>query len=204
MKTYLCGGINGLSDADCRDWREVAKSLLQTDTLDPMRRDYRGEEDRSVEGIVVGDIADIDHSDAVLVNATRPSWGTAMEIVIAQRRKVPVVAWVGEGALSRGVSPWLRYFCTSLHETLESACEAINARFFERTKSGAHRVVLYQRGNEPWWKCDKCNAEDAECDECGGTGRADCAQVELRKRLREATNAQFSDGVLRALGEDYR
>lgn len=35
MTTYLCGGINGLSDAECRDWRAVAKELLKTDTLGP-------------------------------------------------------------------------------------------------------------------------------------------------------------------------
>lgn len=79
MKTYLCGGINGLSDADCRDWREVAKSLLTTETLDPMRRDYRGKEDESVQEIVLGDYHDIWQSAFILVNATKPSWGTAME-----------------------------------------------------------------------------------------------------------------------------
>lgn len=75
MMVYLCGGINGLSDADCRDWREVAKHRLRAETLDPMRRDYRGREDESVDEIVAGDLEDIRASDFVLVNATRPSWG---------------------------------------------------------------------------------------------------------------------------------
>jgi hypothetical protein len=135
MTTYLCGGINGLSDADCRDWRELAKSLLKTDTLDPMRRDYRGREDESVSEIVIGDLADIDASDVVLVNATRPSWGTAMEALYAAHRtgvrrapSKPVIAWVGQGGSAR-VSPWLRYFCVEIHESLEDACAAINARY---------------------------------------------------------------------------
>lgn len=122
--TYLCGGINGLSDADCRDWREVAKSLLKTATLDPMRRDYRGREDDSVKDIVLGDLVDIQKSHLVLANTTRPSWGTAMEIHDAASRGIPVIAW-GGGAR---VSPWLRYFCSEIHQTLEAACESINKR----------------------------------------------------------------------------
>jgi nucleoside 2-deoxyribosyltransferase len=123
--TYLCGGINGLSDADCRDWRESAKSLLQTDTLDPMRRDYRGREDESVNEIVHGDYADIDASDFVLANVIRPSWGTAMEIHYAFTRGIPVIGWSGDAAR---ISPWLRYHCVALHSALGAAIEDINAR----------------------------------------------------------------------------
>lgn len=120
--TYLCGGINGLSDDQCRDWREVAKSLLKTETLDPMRRDYRGKEDESVNEIVQGDIRDIEQSDFILVNATRPSWGTAMEIVYAWQGR-PVVAFVGDAS----VSPWLRYHC-EIVRTVEEACAWINTQ----------------------------------------------------------------------------
>lgn len=130
MITYLCGGINGLSDAECRDWREVAKELLKTDTLDPMRRDYRGKEDESVNEIVKGDIDDIGRSDIVLVNATRPSWGTAMEIVYAVTRNKRVVAFAGSGR----VSPWLRYHCDAIYRTIEEACEAVNVASVERSE----------------------------------------------------------------------
>ena len=57
MKTlYLCGGINGLSDSDCTDWREFCKKQLEHThkILDPMRRDYRGREDQCVNEIVIG------------------------------------------------------------------------------------------------------------------------------------------------------
>lgn len=121
--TYLCGGINGLSDSDCRDWREFAKAQLTTPTLDPMRRDYRGHEAERFREIVALDLEDIDVTDFVLVNATRPSWGTAMEVFYAHQSEKYVVAWVGQGA----VSPWLRYHCAEIHESLENACAAINA-----------------------------------------------------------------------------
>lgn len=121
MTTYLCGGINGLSDAECRDWREVAKELLKTGTRDPMRRDYRGKEDESVMEIIHGDLDDIRESTFVLVNATRPSWGTAMEIVYAHYMCRHIVAFVGDGR----VSPWLRFHC-HIVGTVEQACERIN------------------------------------------------------------------------------
>lgn len=121
MKTYLCGGINGLNDSDCRDWREIAKVLLKTETLDPMRRDYRGCEDDSVEDIVKGDLKDIAECDFVLVNAVRPSWGTAMEIVYAFQQGKRITAFVGTSR----ISPWLRYHAF-IWPTVEQAVGAIN------------------------------------------------------------------------------
>jgi hypothetical protein len=58
------------------------------------------------------------------VNATRPSWGTAMEVHDAASRGVIVIGWVGETR----ASPWLRYFCSAIHARLEDAIEDINGR----------------------------------------------------------------------------
>lgn len=127
ITTYLCGGINGLSDAECSDWRGYATARLRGPTLDPMRRDYRGKEDESVDEIVKGDLVDIAQSRFVLVNATRPSWGTAMEIVYARQADAIIIAWVGPNGLGR-VSPWLRYHCSELHESLTTAIESINGQ----------------------------------------------------------------------------
>jgi hypothetical protein len=30
LLTYLCGGINGLSNEACNDWRVLAKAFLKT------------------------------------------------------------------------------------------------------------------------------------------------------------------------------
>ena len=125
MLLYLAGGINALSDADARDWRELVKSLLPAgiSTLDPMRRDYRGREDESVAEIVEGDLADIDACDAILANCVRPSWGTAMELHHAATAGVPVYAVVPEG---ESVSPWLRYFSRQVFGTLEEAVASVS------------------------------------------------------------------------------
>ena len=122
--TYLCGGINGLDDADAKNWREIAKEKLNTDTLDPMRRDYRGKEKDFVNEIVQGDLDDISASNYILINATKPSWGTAMEVVYAfTSPNVERIVAFTEGA---SISPWLRYHCNSVYDTLEQAIADIN------------------------------------------------------------------------------
>ena len=117
MKVYLCGPINGCTDAEAKDWREAAKLRLP-DTLDPMRRDYRGKEDENVNEIVEGDIQDIIDSDVLLVNAPAASWGTAMEIHEAFRLKKVVIVVIPDGAR---ISPWLRYHSTKIFHSYEHA-----------------------------------------------------------------------------------
>jgi nucleoside 2-deoxyribosyltransferase len=125
MKIYLCGGINSLSDNQAKGWREKAKEILHAighETLDPMRRDYRGKEDQNVDDIVLGDIDDIGASNWILVNAERPSWGTAMELVYAFMLRKHVVAFVGDAK----PSPWLVYHSTFITKTIEKAIRIIN------------------------------------------------------------------------------
>jgi|ERR1035437_320140 nucleoside 2-deoxyribosyltransferase len=129
--TYLCGGIFGLDDAQAIDWRELAKQELKTETLDPMRRDYRGKQDDHVDKIVEQDLEDIKKSDFLIVNATIPSWGTAMEIPYAYAMGKKVVAFTGEGR----VSPWLRYHCNGgIVRTIEEAIVLINQGVEEKEK----------------------------------------------------------------------
>ena len=122
MKTvYLCGPINGRSDADCKDWRSKAKSLLENlQTLDPMRRDYRGRESEAVHEIISNDKQDIDDSDAVLVYFDKPSFGTAMEIFYAHSKGKRVVAVNASG---HPVSPWVTGHVDMVFESLEDACK---------------------------------------------------------------------------------
>lgn len=123
---YLCGAINGCSDSECRDWREEAKrQLLPLRCLDPMARDYRGKESHSFQEIVTGDLLDIDQSQAMLVQAARPSWGTAMEVFYAYRQGLLVVVVAPPEA---PVSPWLRYHSHAIVHGLTEACEVIRER----------------------------------------------------------------------------
>lgn len=117
---YLSGPINGCSDAECRDWRESVKPRLRT--VDPMRRDYRGVEDVSVNEIVTLDKADLSRCDAVLALCPRPSVGTSMEILLAWQAGKPVITVVPDGS---PVSPWLRYHSTKVCSSLEEAVQTI-------------------------------------------------------------------------------
>lgn len=117
---YLCGAINGCSDAECRDWRKTVKEAIGAKRcIDPMRRDYRGREDESVNEIVHGDYDDIKRCAVVLAAADRPSWGTAMEIHYGHSIGKPVIAVCGQSR----VSPWLRYHCSVIVPTLAEAIE---------------------------------------------------------------------------------
>jgi nucleoside 2-deoxyribosyltransferase len=107
QKVYLCGGINKLSDSDAKDWREAAKTVLaeKYDLVDPMRNDYRGRElEPGVTQLIIeGDKTDICGCDIVLVNANKPSWGTAMELFYSSglgKRTIVVCA-------DDKPSPWL-------------------------------------------------------------------------------------------------
>lgn len=76
MKIYLCGPINGCTDEECKDWREAAKKRFP-ETIDPMRRDYRGRETECVNEIVELDKLDVNDCDVMLVNNPKPSVGTS-------------------------------------------------------------------------------------------------------------------------------
>lgn len=130
-RIYLCGGINALSDADAKDWREEAKSILYPAgfvVLDPMRRDFRGKEEANVAAIVQGDLFDIGASDILLVNASRPSWGTAMELMYAARCQAHRKQIFAFGAGEKP-SPWLVYHCDKLFPTLADALAFLLPKF---------------------------------------------------------------------------
>lgn len=120
-KVYLCGPINGCTDAECNDWRAYAKSRLQ-DTVDPMARDYRGKEAESYREIVELDKIDVRRCDVILANCPKPSVGTSMEVFMAWELGKVIVAIAPEP-----VSPWLRYHSTKLCSTMREAVDWIEA-----------------------------------------------------------------------------
>lgn len=113
MRVYLAGPINGCTDDEAVNWREVVKQRLGAENcIDPMVRDYRGKEDDSVQEIVESDKEDIYNATVVLANCWQVSWGTAMEIFFAWTMKKKVITVLPPGAR---VSPWLRYHSDVVH-----------------------------------------------------------------------------------------
>ncbi len=122
MKIYLCGPINACSDQECSDWRNEVKTW-GFDTLDPMRRDYRGKENDCVKEIVELDKVDVVNSDVILVNYVKPSVGTSMEILYAFERGKLIVVVADKDA---NISPWLKYHSQYIINSFKEAKEIIS------------------------------------------------------------------------------
>lgn len=117
MKIYLAGPINNCTDEECHGWRDRAKELLLGhECIDPMVRDYRGQEATAYKAIVEDDKADIDSADMVLAMCPKPSVGTSMEILYAWERNKKIVAVV-----FGSVSPWLQYHSSIIVHSLPDA-----------------------------------------------------------------------------------
>lgn len=119
MKVYLCGPINGCTDEECINWRELVKQLIgEQNCIDPMRRDYRGREDQCTDEIVELDKIDVLMSDSIIVNYDKPSVGTSMEVIYAwMHHKLIIVVCKPDTK----ISPWLRYHSTVIvHSFLEA------------------------------------------------------------------------------------
>lgn len=128
MKVYLCGPINGRTDADCNDWRAFAKAALGPENcLDPMDRDYRGRELEPgiAKTIVEQDKNDIQACTDLLVYFDKPSVGTAMEVFYAWQHQRPVTIVNVSG---KPPSPWLHYHSCLIVPSLPDAIAAIHRR----------------------------------------------------------------------------
>ena len=104
--------------------RRVAELLEDAgcESVDPMRRDFRGRTEGRETEIVEGDLADIDSCDVVLAAFTAPDEGTAMEAWYAHAKGIRVVAYTG----GTPVHPWARFVSDSVHPLLDDAVAAIN------------------------------------------------------------------------------
>lgn len=118
----MAGPIFQCEDSECIDWREEVKSRLNGyQIIDPMERDYRGVTEENYEKIVEEDKILIDSCDILLVNHTKPSIGTSMEILYAWERKKSVVVVTKNSENS----PWLIYHSHDILSSLNQAIEYI-------------------------------------------------------------------------------
>jgi hypothetical protein len=115
---YLCGPINGCTDAEANDWRSVVKEQWRGKCIDPMKRDYRGKEAEAFREIVELDKIDVAGCDVMLVNYDKPSVGTSMEILYGWERGKRIVVVCRPDAV---ISPWLRYHAHYLAHSFDNA-----------------------------------------------------------------------------------
>lgn len=120
-------------DADphgAREWRSKAKELLSEnfDLLDPMRRSFVDRAVDSANEIVRFDLQDVDDAAIILVNYSKPSIGTAMEVFYAGHVRDKFVVAFSPFSFQDS-SPWMVKYCTKILPSLEEAAEYINTNF---------------------------------------------------------------------------
>ena len=131
LKTiYLSGPIMDEHAGAAREWRECAKSLLagRYRLLDPMRRKFVDREVDSANEIVEFDLLDVRNADIILVNYSRPSIGTSMEVFYASHVLGKFVVAFSPYEY-RECSPWMVRYCTKILGSQEEAAEYIATHF---------------------------------------------------------------------------
>ncbi len=129
-KVYLSGPIMDEHEGAAREWREVAKRLLggSFQLLDPMRRKFVDRQVDSANEIVEFDLQDVRDADIVLVNYSKPSIGTSMEVFYAAHDLGRFVVAFSDLEF-KDCSPWMARYCTKILPSLEAAAEYIVRHF---------------------------------------------------------------------------
>jgi len=131
MKTiYLCGPIMDESSGAAREWRKTAVKKLEKSfiLLDPMRRNFKDREVDSANEIVEFDLQDIRNADILLVNYSKPSIGTAMEVFYAANNLEKFVVAFSPFDFKNS-SPWMVRYCTKILPALDAAITYIKTHF---------------------------------------------------------------------------
>ena len=129
-RIYLCGPIMDETPGQAAEWRQVATRLLTPDfiLLDPMRRNFKDREVDSANEIVEFDLQDVRDADILLVNYSKPSIGTAMEVFYASHvLNKFVIAFSPFGF--QDCNPWMVKYCTKILPTIEAASQYIRDHF---------------------------------------------------------------------------
>ena len=135
MKIYLCGPIMDETPGAAVEWRLRAHERLGDNftVLDPMRRNFKDREVDSANEIVEFDLQDVRDADIILVNYSKNSIGTSMEVFYASNdlRKFVIAFSPFE---FKNCSPWMVRFCTKILPSLDGAIDYINEHFVQQHK----------------------------------------------------------------------
>ncbi len=117
-------------EGTARAWRDNAKKLLSEKfrLLDPMRRKFKDREVDSANEIVEFDLQDVRDADILLVNYSKASIGTSMEIFYAAHDLGRFVVAFSPFEFKE-CSPWMVRYSTKILPSLEEACQYILTHF---------------------------------------------------------------------------
>ncbi|MCA1810288.1 MAG: nucleoside 2-deoxyribosyltransferase [Lentisphaerae bacterium] len=129
-KIYLCGPIMEEHAGVARQWRRTVMRRLgrNYELLDPMRRNFKDREVDSANEIVEFDLQDIRDADIVLVNYSKSSVGTSMEVFYAAHDLGKFVIAFAPFSF-QDCCPWMVRFCTKILPSLDASLEYIRNNF---------------------------------------------------------------------------
>lgn len=112
------------------EWRRQAEERLKGNfaILNPMRRNFKDREVDSANEIVEFDLQDVRDADLLLVNYTKPSIGTSMEVFFAAHDLGKFVVAFSHFEF-RDCNPWMVKFCTKITPSLDAAIAYILEHF---------------------------------------------------------------------------
>lgn len=130
LTIYLSGPMDGCTDLQRVGWRRLLKgSHPGVHWLDPTTRDPKPV---GPAAIVEADKNDIDRSDVVIVNPWKPTSGTAMEVLYAWERDIPV--WTID-PYPDYLSPWIVHHSDRVFSSLSDVSDAIREELIRRALS---------------------------------------------------------------------
>lgn len=128
-RVYLSGGMGNLSFEEQAKWRKQFQNAIKFGDYDYEKKAtffdptqyYNFEEVRyhSEREVMEFDLYNLRNSNLVVVNFNDvKSIGTAMELMLAKERNIPVI---GFGVNGQNIHPWLLECCTRVCDSLRDA-----------------------------------------------------------------------------------
>ena len=129
-KIYLSGPIMDEHVDTAKTWRERATAELhdQFIILDPMRRNFKDREVDSANEITEFDLQDVRDADILLVNYSKVSIGTSMEVFYAAHDLGKFIVAFSPYPY-KDCSPWMVRYCTKILPNIETAIAYIRDHF---------------------------------------------------------------------------
>ena len=131
-KIYLSGPIMDEHAGEAREWRDYVKSRLSDkfELLDPMRRNFKDREVDSANEIVEFDLQDVRDADVLLVNYSKSSVGTSMEVFHAGFNLGKFIVTFSPFSF-KDCSPWMVKYSTKILPSLDEAIDYLENNFSE-------------------------------------------------------------------------
>jgi nucleoside 2-deoxyribosyltransferase len=113
-----------------KTWRERATAELREHfiILDPMRRNFKDREVDSANEITEFDLQDVRDADILLVNYSKVSIGTSMEVFYAAHDLGKFIVAFSPYPYKE-CSPWMVRYCTKILPNIDSAIAYIRDHF---------------------------------------------------------------------------